>query len=60
MEGCALLEWAAESGHRIFSGKTIIPFNTNAGYGVGSGFATVEELCTRSKVVERIFYEGRY
>jgi multimeric flavodoxin WrbA len=23
-------------------GKTVIPFNTNAGYGVGSGFGTVE------------------
>jgi len=33
-------------------GKTIIPFNTNAGYGVGSGFQTVKELCTNSKVLE--------
>src|SRR6266487_6754385 len=24
------------------SGKTVIPFNTNAGYGVGSGFQTVK------------------
>jgi len=35
-----------------FSGKTVIPFNTNAGYGVGSGFQTVEELCPNSKVLE--------
>src|SRR4030095_4620279 len=28
------------------SGKTVIPFNTNAGYGVGSGFQTVKELCS--------------
>jgi len=33
-------------------GKTVIPFNTNAGYGVGSGFKTVEELCPSSKVLE--------
>src|SRR6476660_6302861 len=26
-------------------GKTVIPFNTNAGYGVGSSFQTVKELC---------------
>jgi len=33
-------------------GKTIVPFNTNAGYGVGSGFETVKELCPDSKVLE--------
>jgi flavodoxin len=33
-------------------GKTIIPFNTNAGYGVGGGFETVKELCPNSKVLE--------
>jgi flavodoxin len=33
-------------------GKTVIPFNTNAGYGVGSGFNTVKELCLNSKVLE--------
>ena len=26
-------------------GKTVIPFNTNAGYGEGSSFRTVRELC---------------
>ena len=31
--------------------KTIIPFNTNAGYGVGTGFQTVKELCPGSKVL---------
>jgi len=35
-----------------FSGKTVIPFNTNAGYGVGSGFETVKELCHNSKILE--------
>ncbi|MBZ5856035.1 flavodoxin family protein [Flavihumibacter profundi] len=34
------------------SGKTVIPFNTNAGYGVGSGFETVKELCPDSKILE--------
>jgi len=33
-------------------GKTVIPFNTNAGYGVGSGFQTVKELCPNSKVLK--------
>jgi flavodoxin len=31
--------------------KTVIPFNTNAGYGVGSGFRTVKQLCPDSKVL---------
>lgn len=34
------------------SGKKVIPFNTNAGYGVGSGFQTVKELCPNSKVLK--------
>lgn len=33
-------------------GKTIIPFNTNAGYGVGNGFQTVKELCPGSTILE--------
>lgn len=40
------------------SGKTIIPFNTNAGYGVGSGFQTVKELCPKSKVLEGFSIKG--
>lgn len=40
------------------SGKTIIPFNTNAGYGVGSGFETVKELCPNSKVLEGFSITG--
>ena len=39
-------------------GKTVIPFNTNAGYGVGSGFQTVKELCPNSKVLEGFSMEG--
>jgi flavodoxin len=30
-------------------GKTVIPFNTNAGYGVGSSFETVKKLCRTAK-----------
>ena len=40
------------------SGKTVIPFNTNAGYGVGSGFQTVKELCKNSKVLEGFSVTG--
>ena len=40
------------------SGKTVIPFNTNAGYGIGSGFQTVEELCPNSKILEGFLTKG--
>ncbi|WP_121356181.1 flavodoxin [Flavisolibacter nicotianae] len=40
------------------SGKTIIPFNTNAGYGIGSSFQTVKELCPNSKVLEGFEMKG--
>ena len=40
------------------SGKTIIPFNTNAGYGVGSSFTTVKELCPNSTVLEGFEIKG--
>jgi flavodoxin len=40
------------------SGKTVIPFNTNAGYGVGSSFETVKELCPSSKVLEGFEMKG--
>src|SRR4030095_5359931 len=39
-------------------GQTIIPFNTNAGYGVGSGFQTVKELCPNNKVLEGFEMKG--
>jgi hypothetical protein len=39
-------------------GKTIIPFNTNAGYGIGSSFQTVKELCSKSNVVEGFSTKG--
>ncbi|HMM79761.1 MAG TPA: flavodoxin [Pyrinomonadaceae bacterium] len=40
------------------SGKTIIPFNTNAGYGVGSSLQTVKELCPNSTVLEGFEIKG--
>lgn len=40
------------------NGKTVIPFNTNAGYGVGSGFETVKKLCPNSKVLEGFSIKG--
>lgn len=40
------------------SGKTVVPFNTNAGYGVGSGFQTVKELCKNSKVLKGFSITG--
>ena len=39
-------------------GKTVIPFNTNAGYGVGSSFETVKELCPNSNVLEGFTMRG--
>jgi flavodoxin len=40
------------------NGKTVIPFNTNAGYGIGSSFDTVKELCKNSKVLEGFTMKG--
>jgi hypothetical protein len=40
------------------SGKTIIPFNTNGGYGTGNSFQTVKELCPNSKLVEGFTIKG--
>lgn len=39
-------------------GKTVIPFNTNAGYGEGSSFQTVRELCPHSTVLEGFVIRG--
>jgi flavodoxin len=39
-------------------GKIIIPFNTNAGYGVGSSFDTVKELNPESKILEGFSVKG--
>ncbi|WP_273566037.1 flavodoxin family protein [Maribacter halichondriae] len=40
------------------SGKTIIPFNTHAGYGVGSGFKTTEELCKGCSILKGFSIRG--
>jgi len=40
------------------TGKTVIPFNTNADYGIGSSFDTVKELCKNSKVLEGFTMKG--
>lgn len=40
------------------SGKTVIPFNINAGYGVGSGFETVKKLCQKSRLLEGFSTKG--
>jgi len=40
------------------SGKTVVPFNTNAGYGIGSTFDTVKKLCANSKVLEGFSTKG--
>ncbi|AEE48619.1 flavodoxin family protein [Haliscomenobacter hydrossis] len=40
------------------SGKTIVPFNTNAGYGIGSSFETVKKLCANSTVLEGFSIKG--
>jgi flavodoxin len=39
-------------------GKTVVPFNTNAGYGEGSSFTTVKELCPKSLVLEGFVTAG--
>jgi flavodoxin len=40
------------------SGKTIVPFNTNDGYGIGSSFETVKELCPNSKILDGFSIKG--
>lgn len=40
------------------SGKTVVPFNTNAGYGIGSSFQTVKELCPDSTILEGFSTKG--
>ncbi|MHB1177180.1 MAG: flavodoxin [Daejeonella sp.] len=39
-------------------GKTIVPFNTNAGYGVGSSFDTVKQLSPDSRILEGFTTKG--
>jgi len=39
-------------------GKTVIPFNTNGGYGVGRSFETVKELCPQSIILQGFTTRG--
>jgi flavodoxin len=40
------------------SGKMVVPFNTNGGYGIGSSFQTVKQLCPNSNVLEGFTIKG--
>ncbi len=40
------------------SGKTVVPFNTNGGYGTGSSFETVKRLCPDSNVLDGFSTKG--
>lgn len=40
------------------SGKTIVPFNTNGGYGVGSSFDDIKERCEGCTVLEGFSVQG--
>lgn len=40
------------------SGKKVIPFNTHGGYGIGSSFQTVKELCPKSEVLDGFTVKG--
>lgn len=40
------------------SGKTVIPFNTNGGYGIGSSFQEVKQLCPDSTVLKGFSIRG--
>lgn len=40
------------------SGKTVVPFNTHGGYGAGSTFQSIEQLCPKSKVIEGLSVRG--
>lgn len=40
------------------SGKIVVPFNTNGGYGIGSSFDTVKELCRGSKILDGYSIKG--
>ena len=39
-------------------GKTVIPFNTNAGYGIGTSFETIKNRCPNSTILEGYSTKG--
>ncbi|BFM06005.1 flavodoxin family protein [Halioxenophilus aromaticivorans] len=43
-----------------FSGKTILPFNTNAGFGAGDSVAVINQLCSDCRVKKALIVEGGY
>ncbi|KAA2222883.1 flavodoxin family protein [Chryseobacterium sediminis] len=45
-------------GQNNFKGKTIILFNTNAGYGIGNSFDTVKKLSPGSTILEDFTIKG--
>jgi flavodoxin len=40
------------------SAKTIIPFNTNAGYGLGNSLETIKEMSPKSKILKELSTKG--
>jgi flavodoxin len=40
------------------SGKTVVPFNTNAGYGIGNSFQSVKQLCPNSTIPDGFTTKG--
>jgi flavodoxin len=40
------------------TGKTVIPFNTHAGYGLGSSLQTIGKLCPNSTILEVFSIKG--
>jgi len=40
------------------SGKTVIPFNTNGGYGLGSSIQQIEELCPECNILKAFSTRG--
>jgi flavodoxin len=39
-------------------GKTVVPFNTHGGYGVGRGFEDLQALCVGCRIVEGLSIKG--
>lgn len=44
--------------HTDLRGKTVVPFNTHAGYGVGSSFDTIRKLCPNSTILKGLSIKG--
>ena len=40
------------------TGKIVVPFNSNAGYGIGNSFETVKLLCPNSRILEGYSTQG--